>query len=148
MDQIDQKLIALLQQNARMPLKAIAAQVFLSAPAVSARIEKLEAQNLIRGYHAEIDRQKLGFQITAFIGLELPAKEKPEFYPFIAACPNVLECCCVTGVYSMLIKVAFPTTQDLDAFIGELSRFGNTSTQIVFSTPVPHREVTILPPED
>ena len=148
MDQIDQKLIALLQQNARMPLKAIAAQVFLSAPAVSARIEKLEAQHLIHGYHAEIDRQKLGYKITAFIGLELPAKEKQEFYPFIAACPNVLECNCVTGVYSMLIKVAFPTTQDLDAFITELSRFGNTSTQIVFSTPVPHRDVVILPPEE
>ena len=48
----------------------------------------------------------------------------------------------------MLIKVAFPTTQDLDAFITELSRFGNTSTQIVFSTPVPHRDVVILPPEE
>ena len=49
MDRIDRKLIGILQKNARMPLKAIASQVFLSAPAVSARIEKLEAQNLIRG---------------------------------------------------------------------------------------------------
>lgn len=143
MDQIDQKLIAILQQNARMPLKSIAAQVFLSAPAVSARIEKLEAQKLIQGYHAEIDRQKLGYHITAFISLELSAKQKGEFYPFIDACPNVLECNCVTGVYSMLIKVAFPSTQELDHFIGQLQHFGNTSTQIVFSTPVPHRDVVI-----
>ncbi len=145
MDQIDRKLIAILQQNARMPLKAIAAQVFLSAPAVSARIEKLEAQKLIQGYHAEIDQQKLGYHIVAFISLELSAQQKPEFYPFIAECPNVLECNCVTGVYSMLIKVAFPSTQELDRFIGQLQRFGNTSTQIVFSTPVPHRDVVILP---
>ena len=143
MDQIDQKLIAILQQNARMPLKSIAAQVFLSAPAVSARIEKLEAQKMIQGYHAEIDQHKLGYHITAFISLELAAQQKPEFYPFIAACPNVLECNCVTGVYSMLIKVAFPSTQELDQFIGELSHFGNTSTQIVFSTPVPHRDVVV-----
>ncbi|MBQ4466281.1 MAG: Lrp/AsnC family transcriptional regulator [Oscillospiraceae bacterium] len=148
MDQIDQKLIAILQGNARMPLKAIASQVFLSAPAVSARIEKLEAQELIKGYHAEIDQQKLGYHITAFISLELSAKQKPEFYPFIERCPNVLECNCVTGVYSMLIKVAFPTTQELDRFIGELSHFGNTSTQIVFSTPVPPRNVVIQPPEE
>ena len=145
MDQIDQKLIALLQENARMPLKAIAAQVFLSAPAVSARIEKLESAGFIQGYHAQIDRQKLGYHITAFISLELPAQQKPEFYPFIENCPNVLECNCITGVYSMLIKVAFPSTQALDNFIGELSRFGNTSTQIVFSTPVPHRDVVALP---
>ena len=139
MDQIDQKLIALLQKNARMPLKSIAAQVFLSAPAVSARIEKLETQGLILGYHAAIDQQKLGYPITAFISLELPAQQKKDFYPFISACPNVLECNCITGVYSMLIKVAFASTQELDGFIGELSRFGNTSTQIVFSTPVPPR---------
>ena len=143
MDKIDRKLIGILQKNARMPLKAIASQVFLSAPAVSARIEKLEAQNLIRGYYASIDQQKLGYHITAFISLELSARQKPEFYPFIEKCPNVLECNCVTGVYSMLIKVAFPSTQELDQFIGRLQHFGNTSTQIVFSTPVPHRDVII-----
>lgn len=141
MDQIDEKLMSILQQNARMPLKAIAAQVYLSAPAVAARIEKLEAQQLIQGYHAEIDRQKLGYHITAFISLELETQQKPEFYAMIRECPNVLECNCVTGVYSMLIKVAFPSTQALDLFIGEISRFGKTSTQIVFSTPVPHRDV-------
>lgn len=143
MDQIDRKVISILQHNARMPLKAIASQVFLSAPAVSARIEKLESQGMIQGYHAVIDRQKVGFHITAFISLELSAKQKPEFYPFIQDCPNVLECNCVTGAYSMLLKVAFPSTQELDQFIGELSQFGNTSTQIVFSTPVPHRDVCV-----
>ncbi len=148
MDQIDQKLISILQENARMPLKAIAQQVFLSAPAVSARIEKLEAQGMILGYHAEVNRQKLGYHIVAFISLELSAQQKPEFYPFVAACPNVLECDCVTGVYSMLIKVAFASTQELDQFIGQLQHFGNTSTQIVFSTPVPHRDIVILPKEE
>ena len=143
MDAIDQKLISILQRNARMPLKAIAAQVFLSAPAVSARIDKLEAQKLIRGYHAEVDKQKLGYHITAFISLELSVKQKPEFYAFIVDCPNVLECNCVTGNYSMLIKVAFHSTQELDQFIGQLQSFGNTSTQIVFSTPVPHLDVEI-----
>ena len=148
MDQIDQKLISILQENARMPLKAIAQQVFLSAPAVSARIEKLEAQGMILGYHAEVNRQKLGYHIVAFISLELSAQQKPEFYPFVAACPNVLECDCVTGVSSMLIKVAFASTQELDQFIGQLQHFGNTSTQIVFSTPVPHRDIVILPKEE
>ena len=143
MDQIDQKLITLLQENARIPLKYMASQVFLSAPAVSARIEKLESQGLILGYHAQIDQQKIGYPITAFISLELPAQQKQEFYPFISACPNVLECNCITGIYSMLIKVAFSSTQELDSFIGELSRFGNTSTQIVFSTPVPPRSAVL-----
>jgi Lrp/AsnC family leucine-responsive transcriptional regulator len=143
MDKIDTMLITLLQENARMPLKVLASKVFLSAPAVSSRIDKLEKQGIIIGYNTVIDRQKLGYHITAFISLELAAKQKEEFYPFISACPNVLECNCVTGVYSMLIKVSFPSTQELDAFIGRIQRFGNTSTQIVFSTPVAHREISV-----
>ena len=145
MDKIDAMLITLLQENARAPLKLLASKVFLSAPAVSSRIDKLEKQGIILGYNTVIDRQKLGYHITAFINLELSADQKSEFYPFISSCPNVLECNCITGVYSMLIKVAFPSTQELDTFIGKIQRFVNTSTQIVFSTPVPHREIIVEP---
>lgn len=141
MDKIDLKIIRLLQNNARMPLKMLAEEVFLSPPAVAARIEKLEQSGVITKYSANIDKLKLGYYVTAFINLEIHPKQKPEFYPFIEACPNVIECNCVTGKYSMLIKVAFNTTMDLDTFIGKLQHFGNTETQIVFSTPVEHREI-------
>lgn len=46
MDKIDKKLVTLLQENARMPLKVLAEKVFLSSPAVSARIERLEKKRL------------------------------------------------------------------------------------------------------
>ena len=52
MDNIDRKILTILQQNARTPLKVIAEQVFLSSPAVSARIERLEAAGYILGYQA------------------------------------------------------------------------------------------------
>lgn len=144
MDKIDLKLIGLLQENARYPLKHLANEVFLSTPAVSARIEKLEAAGVIKGYNAQVDPLKLGYNIKAFINLEMTPKQKSEFYPFIAECPNVLECNCVTGKYSMLIKVAYRTTVELDIFIGELQKFGNTETQIVFSTAV-DRGIVISP---
>jgi len=141
MDNVDMKLVELLQENGRMPLKQLAQEVFLSSPAVSARLEKLAKDGIITGYHASVDHQKLGFPICAFINLEMQPVQKPTFYPFIQECPNVMECHCVTGQYSMLIKVAFRSTQELDQFIGQLQRFGNTSTQIVFSTAVEHRGV-------
>lgn len=143
MDKIDAMLITLLQENARAPLKVLASKVFLSAPAVSSRIDKLEKQGIILGYNTIIDRQKLGYHITAFINLELSADQKAEFYPFINSCPNVLECNCVTGAYSMLIKVAFPSTMELDSFIGQLQKYGKTETQIVFSTPVKPRGIDV-----
>ena len=55
MDQIDAKLIMLLQQNARVSLKELAKEVFLTTPAVSARIEKLEKEGIITGYSAKIN---------------------------------------------------------------------------------------------
>lgn len=143
MDEIDKKIITLLQGNARIPLKALAEHVFLSSPAVSARIERLEKENIISGYEAKINQSKLGYHITAFINLEIIPAQKPEFYPFVRSCPNVLECNCVTGDFSMLIKVAFSDTVELDSFIGQLQKFGRTSTQIVFSTPVEPRGVDV-----
>ena len=142
-DTIDRKILTILQQNARTPLTVIAEQVFLSSPAVSARIERLEKQGVIRAYTLDLDPLQLGHHILAYVHLDMQPAQKAEFYPFIAAIPNVLECNCVTGNYSMLIKVSFPSTQDLDGFIGKLQQFGKTETQIVFSSPVPPRAIVI-----
>ena len=143
MDDTDKKILQLLQENARISLKTIAEKTFLSSPAVSARIEKLERDGVITGYHAQIDPLKVGYHILAFIGLEVTAEEKPDFYAYVDQIPNVLECCCVTGEYSMILKTAFESTMDLDVFIGELQRFGRTSTRIVISTHVGPRGVSV-----
>lgn len=148
LDEIDMKLISLLQSNARAPVKQLAKELFLSAPAVSARIERLEKMKVITGYTATVDYGKLGYHITAFINLKLPPGEKEVFYPFIRKCANVIECSYITGNYSMLVKAVFPSTAELDAFVGELQQFGHTQTQIVFSTPVPPRGVNAIKREN
>lgn len=141
MDDIDRKILKLLQENARISLKAIAENTFLSSPAVSARIDKLEREGFISGYHALVDPMKLGYHIIAFINLNVLPEDKPKFYAYAESISNVLECSCVTGDYSMLLKVAFQSTIELDVFIGELQKYGKTSTQIVFSTHVGPRGV-------
>ncbi len=143
MDAIDLKIITILQKNARTPLKNLASQIFLSSPATAARIERLEKEGIITSYSANLDLKKVGLPITAFINLELDPKQKPTFYPFVQNHPNVLECSCVTGRYSQLLKVAFESTEKLDMFIGELNAFGHTETQIAFSSPKPHTEAGI-----
>ena len=105
MDHIDRKIIDILQTNARAPLKEIADRVFLSSPAVSARIARLEKDGVLTGYQAQVDPLKMGQLVKAFINLDMDPQRKPEFYPYIRSCPNVVECSCVTGDYSMLIEV-------------------------------------------
>lgn len=147
LDDIDRKILRLLQANARISLKAMAEQTYLSSPAVSARIDKLEKEGIISGYHAMLDPMKLGYHIIAFINLEVIPDEKPKFYEYAGSVPNVLECNCVTGDFSMLLKVAFTSTMELDIFIGRLQKYGKTSTQIVFSTHVGPRGISVRDPE-
>lgn len=144
MDDIDKKIVQTLQKNARASLKNIAENTFLSSPAVSSRIEKLEREKIISGYHAAVDPMKLGYHIIAFVNLDVSPIDKIQFYAYMESIPNVLECNCVTGDYSMLIKVAFQSTMELDIFIGQLQKYGKTSTQIVFSTPVGPRGVDVM----
>ena len=141
LDHIDEEILCQLAANARISLKALAAAVYLSSPAVASRIEHLEKDGYITGYHAEINPDVIGYPIKAFINLEVKPVQKKEFYPYIQSIPNVVECNCVTGDYSMLIEGFFVSTSELDQFIGELQHFGKTKTQIVFSTSVEHRQV-------
>ena len=143
LDNIDKSILHILQKNARTPVKDIAKAVFLSSPAVSARIEKLEKSGIITGYHAQVNPMMFGYHIKAFINLEVEPEQKKEFYPFIDKIPNVIECNCVTGDYAMLVEVAYKTTVELDHFINELQHFGRTKTLIVFSTSVEHRDVVV-----
>lgn len=143
LDHIDKEILNLLQKHARMPLKEIAEKVFLSSPAVSARIDRLMKEGYIDSFQAHLNPIALGYHIKAFINLEVEPVQKKDFYPFIEAIPNVIECNCVTGNYAMLITVLFKSTSDLDLFINQLQRFGKTKTQIVFSTSVKHRGAVI-----
>ena len=128
LDTADRKIVELLQEDARLPLKSIADKVSLTSPTVSARIDRPEV---------------FDYRIKAFINLEVEPVRKKEFYPYITNCPNVIECNCVTGDYSMLMEVVFHTTSELDQFIGQLQHFGRTKTQIVFSTSVEHRGIPL-----
>ena len=144
-DDVDKQILKLMKEDARVSLKTLSSHTYLSSTAISARIEKLERAGYIQGYFTKINSEKFGLDIKAFISLELEPIQKKDFYPYIRSCENVVECHCVTGEYSMLLKVLFASTAELDQFINELQHFGKTKTQIVFSTAVEARDV--LPKE-
>ncbi|MCI1287076.1 MAG: Lrp/AsnC family transcriptional regulator [[Lactobacillus] timonensis] len=149
MDKIDRQIINMLQENARVSLKQMSQACYISSPAIAARISKLEKNGVITGYHTVVNMEKLDYHVKAFIQLQLEPRQKKEFYPYVQSIPNVIECNCVTGDYSEVMEVVFPTTADLDNFINTIqSRFGKTSTQIVFSTSVDHRGVILKNPEE
>ena len=140
MDSIDKKIIKILQKNARTPIKDIAAMVSLSSPAVSTRIAKLEKEGIIQEYNLRLNRERLGYHIIAYILVEMDPSLKPKFQEEVNNCNNVLECCHITGQYSQILKAAFKSTNDLDAFLTVIQTYGRTSTHIVLSAHVPPRD--------
>lgn len=144
LDSVDRKILHILQENARTTLKDIAAQVFLSSPATSARIDKLEREGYILGYHTCVNKEKLGNRIRAFINVEVMPGKKEAFLNLARACSNVIECSCITGDDSMLLEVAYSNTKELESFVSQVQNFGKTQTQIVFSTAIEHREIPTM----
>ncbi|MGX7328072.1 Lrp/AsnC family transcriptional regulator [uncultured Enterococcus sp.] len=142
MDHLDYQLLTLLQQDGRSSIKHLSERLFISGPAISQRIKQLEEQQVITGYHASLDYEQTNLAIKAYVQISVEPQQKPQFYTYIQDIPNILECDCVTGPYSMLLKVVFPTTSALDHFINRIQSFGRTNTQIVFSTPLPSRGFT------
>ena len=143
MDETDQKILRILQDNARTSLKDMGEKTFLSSPAVSSRIAKLERSGVITGYRGLIDSEKLGYHIETFISVAVSGERKTAFYRKIEASPHVLECFGVTGRYSVLLKAVFPGKEELERFQKDMETFGKVSVQVVLSRPFENRGISV-----
>jgi Lrp/AsnC family leucine-responsive transcriptional regulator len=137
-DQIDLKILSILQNNGRTRLADIADEVELSAPAVMERVKKLEASGVIKGYQALVDGKKVGKDITAFIGVSIGnQRDIDQFATQILRYQDVLECHHVTGDESFILKVKSANTGSLEkllARIRSVEGVTRTVTKIVLST--------------
>ena len=140
MDSAGWHLLEALQEDARLSYTELGQRVGLSAPAVAERVRRMEDAGIITGYHAEINRSKLGFPITAIIRMStFPGDRCTRFTASVQELPEVLECSRVTGGDSMIIKVMASSVEHLETLIDFLSEQGNITTSMVLSTPVPRR---------
>jgi Lrp/AsnC family leucine-responsive transcriptional regulator len=149
MDELDFRIVDLLQRDGRATQLEISRTVGMSQPAVAERIRKLEDKGVITGYAARVDPAKLGKDITAFIGVSI---EHPKYFEGFArkvlAMPEVLEAHRVAGQDSYILKVRTSNTKTLDTLLVEtlrtISGVTRTHTTIVLSSI---KEETYVSPE-
>lgn len=138
LDQIDLKILSILQNSGRSRLADIAEEVELSAPAVMERVKKLEVGGVIRGYQAVVDGKKVGKDITAFIGVSVGnQRDMNKFATQMLQHHDVLECHHVTGDESFILKVKSANTGSLEKLLGEIRSVEGvtrTVTKVVLST--------------
>lgn len=132
MDQIDKKIVRILQSNAKISMKDLAEAVHLSSPSVTERVRKLEEQQVIEGYHAHVSLKKMNRLISALILFE--SKDCKSLADFCHNHPDVLECYRVAGEISYIVKLATNSVESLERFIDESMQYGTPSTNIVLSS--------------
>jgi Lrp/AsnC family leucine-responsive transcriptional regulator len=143
LDDVNRRLLAELQADARLRTAELARRVSLSAPAVAERLGRLERAGVIRGYHADVDPAALGYPITAVVRVR-PATRQLHKIPEIArASPEVVECHRITGEDCFFIKLHLRAVEDLEEVLDRFTPFGQTTTSIVHSSPVPQRPLPL-----
>ncbi len=121
LDRIDRRLLGLLQQNNRRPLRDLADELEISAPTCLRRMRRLQEEGVIAGHVALLDPGRVGFGVTAYIEVSLVETSGVELRAFerrMHRCPEVLQCSEISGEVDYLLTVV---ARDLVAF-GEFTR--------------------------
>jgi Lrp/AsnC family transcriptional regulator, leucine-responsive regulatory protein len=148
LDRIDRRILTVLQQDARLSYVQIGKRVGLSPTAVAERVHRLEDAGVIQGYHARLDPTLLGFPIISIIHLTCPGNVCPHLRELVEDMLEIQECHSVTGDVSAIMKVAVSSVSELESFVHRLGKIGKPSSAIVLSSPVPFRELSLLPKEN
>jgi Lrp/AsnC family transcriptional regulator, leucine-responsive regulatory protein len=138
-DNIDLKILDILQKNGRTRRSELAEAVGLSIPSVSERLRKLEEQGVIRGYYAHLDPAKLGKDITAFVLVTVDSSRHYQaFLEHANATEEVLEVHAVTGEGTHLLKIRTENTRSLEKLLSKIQAWAgvtHTTTSMVLSSP-------------
>ncbi|MAW86331.1 MAG: AsnC family transcriptional regulator [Phyllobacteriaceae bacterium] len=140
-DRFDRKIMALLQEDARLTNAELAERVHLSASQCSRRRQRLEETGYIAGYAARLDRERLGFGFVNIISVTLATHNRDSarrFAELVRHLPQVQEAHALTGEMDYHLKVVTPDLKALSAFVNDIllphEAVAHVKTAIVLET--------------
>lgn len=139
LDQLDLAIVRTLERDSRMSVLELSRRVGASRPTVSERLARLVEQGVIRGFHARLDYHRLGYPITAFVGIV--SGQSPSEFDLVAALeriPEIEEVHAVTGQIDLLLKIRVRSTEHLRQLLSfkiqALPNVWRTETMIVLTS--------------
>lgn len=138
------ELLKILLENPRIAISEVARRIGMSSPAVKERITRLEEAGIIAGYRVELSPQALGYPVTAFVRVRPAPGQLSKVAELAKQMPEVVECHRVTGEDCFILKIHIGSIgEHLDRVLDQFLVYGQTTTSIVQSTPVPARPLPI-----
>ena len=123
LDKFDRKILAHLQEDARLTNNDLSERVNLSPSQCSRRRQRLEDEGLIRGYRAVLDRDRLGFPLVNVISVTLATHNRDNarrFADLLTRLPEVQEAHALTGEMDYILKVVTPDLKSLADFVNDV----------------------------
>src|SRR3546814_3364020 len=120
LDPIDRLILRTLQEDGRTTNVALSEKVGLTAPPCLRRVRSLEESGIIRGYHARLDPERLGYGITVFAMVSLKSQAEADLRAFeehVNALPEVRECHMLNGEIDFIIKIVRHDLQEFQKFL-------------------------------
>lgn len=124
-DQTDIQILKLLEQNARMQWQEIGELVHLTGQAVKNRVERLEKLGVIEGYSVNLNYEKLGKEVTAYVTIYMKTSDHPGLQKFLREEDMVKEAHRISGEGCYILKVIAANQQELTKFLDRILQFGN-----------------------
>ncbi|GAA2059658.1 Lrp/AsnC family transcriptional regulator [Catenulispora yoronensis] len=141
-DKLDARLLSLLTAEPRIGILEASRRLGVARGTVQARLDRMQARGVVRGFGPEIDPAALGYAVTAFATLEIAQGKGPEVREHLAAIPELLEMHTITGMGDMLCRIVARSNADLQRVIDALvatDGITRTSTVVAMANPVPYR---------
>jgi Lrp/AsnC family transcriptional regulator, leucine-responsive regulatory protein len=142
-DETNRRIVGELQRDARLSMAELGRRVGLSAPAVTERLQRLEADGVIRAYHADVDPRALGLSLTAVIRVRPAPGQLANVAELARDTEEVVECNRVTGDDCYFMRAHVRDVEHLEEVIDRFVVLGQTTTSIVQSSPVPRRGIAV-----
>jgi Lrp/AsnC family leucine-responsive transcriptional regulator len=142
-DVTNRRILEELQDDGRLSLAELGRRVGLSPPAVAERVQRLERDGVITGYHARVDPRALGYSLTTVIRIRPAPRQIPKVAELARSTPEIVECHRITGEDCFFMKATVRDVEHLEELIDRFVLYGQTTTSIVQSSPVPGRAVHV-----
>jgi Lrp/AsnC family transcriptional regulator, leucine-responsive regulatory protein len=139
-------LLHLLRAEPRLTVSELARRVKMSAPAVRERVLRLEESGVITRWRIDVDPAALGYPVLAFVRVRPIPGQLPRVAQLAQRLPQVVECHRVTGEDCFVMKVYAAAIDEFDGVLDQFLVYGQTTTSIVQSTPVPPRDLPLPDP--